>query len=374
MASSHMGSRARGVEQTVRAAFDRRHGLGYRYECHIGSGAQGDIFRLMRRDRHGEGLLRFIVKIIADELTGVPGRFMDEKDVMTRITPSGPDPLRRILGPSLPDNQWMYMEYVENGTLQTFLNKVASRGGRLPNRIMWKIYMCFVRIGIAFAWPDVHTPGPVVVETIHPDTPPRMLLNTDLHAENMMFGKMDDNLEHSLVPIMKNIDLGCVQEVPTPDEATWDRAMKSFVAGVGLELMILQQMEKVAELGRGNIHHPGIDPDLRNAILLSRSSNQSEVPDLLGLAGGVSRAVYERDANWYYQNMPDHEPQHEKDDAIELIIRVCLLDAPAAPEVSTDSGRRSRSRSRRSSRSVARPGSPPRRSWSEVRAQLLPYM
>lgn len=37
---------------------------------------------------------------------------------------------------------WLYMEWLENGTMLRFIKKVKESNTKLPNRLLWRFSMC----------------------------------------------------------------------------------------------------------------------------------------------------------------------------------------------------------------------------------------
>ena len=55
------------------------------------------------------------------------------------------DPLRRKIRGIRPHHaqSWIYLEWVENGTLKDFFRRAREEGvERLPNRLLWRFFMC----------------------------------------------------------------------------------------------------------------------------------------------------------------------------------------------------------------------------------------
>jgi hypothetical protein len=51
-------------------------------------------------------------------------------------TPEGAEYLVGLEGPMI------VMEYLENGQMQTFANRLEESGKTLPNRVLWRIFLC----------------------------------------------------------------------------------------------------------------------------------------------------------------------------------------------------------------------------------------
>ncbi|KAI5920676.1 kinase-like domain-containing protein [Camillea tinctor] len=121
------------------------------------------------------------------------------------------------------------MEYMENGTVRQFLDRVGSEP--LPNRLLWAIFLCLTRACIGMAYP---TPNPKDEDTASPEIPlegvvPLTLAHRDMHDGNLMFGGLDPKQqEHSLVPIVKLIDFDRAMLMPEQVSAPKDTDIVSY--------------------------------------------------------------------------------------------------------------------------------------------------
>jgi hypothetical protein len=63
---------------------------------------------------------------------------------VVQILEIGDDPLDRDIKdvPMMPVPGWIYMEWLDNGTLQSFLSKAEDAKRSPPNRLLWRIFMC----------------------------------------------------------------------------------------------------------------------------------------------------------------------------------------------------------------------------------------
>ncbi|KAH9991318.1 hypothetical protein F4779DRAFT_632039 [Xylariaceae sp. FL0662B] len=97
--------------------------------------------------------------------------------------------------------EYVILEYLEGGTLGAFLQRIGNR--IIPNRILWRLFLCIVRACVAMAYPPAAGRREEVRDSVVPST----LAHFDMHNDNFMFGNLNANsLEHSLVPILKLID------------------------------------------------------------------------------------------------------------------------------------------------------------------------
>lgn len=55
------------------------------------------------------------------------------------------DPFRRVRAPLRPHrlDDWIFLEWMQNGTLGTFLERVSEANvTTLPNRLLWRLFFC----------------------------------------------------------------------------------------------------------------------------------------------------------------------------------------------------------------------------------------
>ncbi|KAI1773351.1 hypothetical protein F4818DRAFT_443195 [Hypoxylon cercidicola] len=114
---------------------------------------------------------------------------------------------------------WIYLEWVENGTLSNFITRAKELYRTLPNRLLWRLFMCLIRMCIEMAWPP---PGPEnfgnprsAIE-LSRNMRPTGIIHGDLHGGNVMFGAFvgsTRNSEHDIAPPLKLIDFGDARDL-----------------------------------------------------------------------------------------------------------------------------------------------------------------
>ncbi|KAI1865120.1 hypothetical protein JX265_008167 [Neoarthrinium moseri] len=255
-------------------------------------------------------------------------------------TTADQDPLKKENVPDatkLPANRWIYtmaspggpMEWLENGTLAGFMERAQKKGHPLPNRILWRLFMCLVRMCIAFAWPDAHDESKVELEDPRDEVPRSICYNPDIGSGNLVFGPFvpdDINLEHRLTPVLKMIDLGLVERRDTPHKKAWSKLVSMSIRLIG------EQMFMINGVGRGADPDPTLDSDLEKIVSWCMSSSEDDRPQLLELAIWVSNAVKGRDAAWYREQMPGPANDGEEDESILNLVHELIINANTAPE------------------------------------------
>ncbi|KAI0534204.1 hypothetical protein GGR58DRAFT_67756 [Xylaria digitata] len=138
----------------------------------------------------------------------------------------GNDPLTRNLNihHGLERSNWFFEEYLENGTLLNFIERLIEANSddddnppaQLPNRMLWSIFLCLVKMVVGMAWPDFQSrsfPEKSIV-----DRPLRSIQHADTHEGNLMFGTETDPTFHSILPILKLIDFAGSQKLEDDEE------------------------------------------------------------------------------------------------------------------------------------------------------------
>ncbi|KAK7956131.1 uncharacterized protein PG986_005353, partial [Apiospora aurea] len=98
--------------------------------------------------------------------------------------PIADDPLRRRPTGATPIAPgWIYLECFENGTFRQFVTRLRTLDRTVPNRLIWRITLCLVRMCIALAWPNTYSSGTERIE-VERDNYAHIISNADLNDEN----------------------------------------------------------------------------------------------------------------------------------------------------------------------------------------------
>ncbi|KAI8633890.1 hypothetical protein F5Y19DRAFT_471148 [Xylariaceae sp. FL1651] len=166
-----------------------------------------------------------------DEVDTFAGSFMGLLMGAAGVSPppvAAPAPPPAPTGPQRPRRKCptFALEYLEGGTLRNFQERAANAGTWIPNRLLWKIWLCMVRQCVAMAYPpnipDDSYHGQEHRERIIPDEQIYGLTQNSGHLDNFLFGSQSSQLdiEHGAVPILKLIDFGRGRvEDPDPELA-----------------------------------------------------------------------------------------------------------------------------------------------------------
>ncbi|KAI0895549.1 hypothetical protein F4806DRAFT_86746 [Annulohypoxylon nitens] len=264
---------------------------------------------------------------------------------------------------------WSYvpfytMEYLPNGTLEQFYNRVWAAGEVLPNRVLWSIFLCLVRACIGMAYPP---PGPEIeVERVRSDVPLSGICHYDMLDGNFMFADFTGGpawvQEHASFPPLKLIDFGrafsdpeVTHEPPDPEDLYGD----DFDAQLGLgnyrvsgprnqstDENILAAGMVMARLVHGKTHHgagegvardvirtrairPDLDADLRFIIARCLAVDPRNRPRLEEFQFWIDQGVFHRPAERYGAAGQGYGP--ESDGSLQRIYQLYILNAPTAP-------------------------------------------
>ncbi|KAI1122156.1 hypothetical protein F5Y10DRAFT_271341 [Nemania abortiva] len=108
------------------------------------------------------------------------------------------------------------LEYLPNGTLYQLAIKIYEAGVRIPNRLLWMMWLCMVRQCVAMAFPP-NIPaesygGQKIRERIRPNQQYFPLTQNSPHMDNYVFGTepgpYPDSDHDPSVPVLKLIDFG----------------------------------------------------------------------------------------------------------------------------------------------------------------------
>ncbi|KAI0479487.1 hypothetical protein GGR56DRAFT_673406 [Xylariaceae sp. FL0804] len=297
-------------------------------------------------------------------------------------------------------NNWYYMEWLEkcehprqlsmgsvanlggSGVLKDFIGRAQEEGieAPLPNRILWRFFLCLLRTVIAMAWPPLEPaagqPRTPQTEHVQQGVDPSRMFHGDMHDENIMFGDVLADDEHLFTPILKLIDFGSMEEEPlsqggfqasslndnlfdvavimlqliTLDPEThsevnrWTSQARPFNVRLGsggggrvrpgpptAAYPLLPPAETVigdAEYDQQLPLAPRLDRQLRDLVCLCLAMDARLRPKVSQAVNVARNAVLRRDANWYAaRGVPG-----ESDAEVRACVERLLLQARAEEE------------------------------------------
>ncbi|KAI8634188.1 kinase-like protein [Xylariaceae sp. FL1651] len=255
----------------------------------------------------------------------VQARFMR----LLRVPPrTAFDSLAALQGPVLA------LEYLENGDMVDLLTKLHQTEARIPNRILWSMYLCLIRACIGLAYPIGRPIGaPPITEAVPTDgTMPATLIHNDIAARNIMLGAGDGMNEHSLGHIFKLIDFGAMRENPGigwgPPSNLYD--ISRFISecitmssASSLRVVYRGRETRAAHImpHYGTRFFPWLDPGLSDLVSRCMYANFYDRPSLKEALDQASNAVLMKEPDSYPR------PAEESDDAIKNFLQEYLYDA-----------------------------------------------
>ncbi|KAI8634666.1 hypothetical protein F5Y19DRAFT_469727 [Xylariaceae sp. FL1651] len=285
------------------------------------------------------------------------------KHTVTELRPHK-DPLKQTfpgVRPHYMKGEWMYMEWLENGTLKKFVDRALDNGVPipLPNRLLWRLFMCLIRMCIAMGWPpdmpDGENPQPVSERIQGP--PHGGFIHGDLHHENLMFGEMlvnDPDTEHALTPILKMIDFGSMQQ-KGPTASVHKAAIANNLYDIGvmmIEIITLDYSTEVVPDGSkdkefrldntqnvffitsggdllpneyGVDPFPSLDKELRDLVCACLAVDEDLRPSLAAVANRVSQALRLKDEQYYVLQGTRGESDEEIRNLVYQLILECVF-------------------------------------------------
>ncbi|KAK7923720.1 kinase-like domain-containing protein [Apiospora marii] len=365
----------------------------FQFERWLGSGAGANAYLVRYRKQAGDRWDRIVVKTplgIAE--TGYDEdpfgvgfgveEFKEERKLLDTIRTrhlvrlikfsSRDDPLRQN-GADDFFKRWIYLEYLPHGTLTELARKCeAHEVAHLPNRLLWRVFMCLIRACVAMAYvPDVpvdrydenEEPCPVDDRSIG-------YTHNDMHSDNIMIGDMlngPDDIEHSISPVVKFIDLEVCSQYAGGEGKGVQRNLE-LVSSNMAELILFKSFFNIGygEAPTGTDSNavwfepgghrdgfattaqpllpdpddmftqmpaPWLDPDLRRLLCECAAVKETQRPSLRGdLLPEVLEAIETRDADYYRDKDYCDDADAEEDDAIlNLLQRVLGAARPASP-------------------------------------------
>ncbi|KAK8086090.1 hypothetical protein PG994_001064 [Apiospora phragmitis] len=294
----------------------------------------------------------------------------------------GEDPLKRP-GASSFIGRWVYLEYLQHGTLSAFTRKCATHMvPHLPNRLLWRIFMCLIRACVAMAYVPA-VPVDRYDENEEPcdvDRDSVSYSHNDMHSDNIMIGDMlsdPDDVEHSICPVVKFIDIDVHSQYADTNDAPHPLSSEGG-EGDGVERNLLSVAANMTELvlldstlgydvtdaaetddsvwfepggfrdgfatavkqllppsdgsGGAAMPAPWLDPDLRRLLCECAAVRGRDRPVLAEeLLPAVLEAVEQRDAAYYRRAGYCDDAGAEEDAAILGLLQRVLGAAPPPP-------------------------------------------
>ncbi|RYO98409.1 hypothetical protein DL763_002248 [Monosporascus cannonballus] len=208
----------------------------FEYEHILGQGRNG-VACVVREREDGQFRRRIVVKRPTAKDPFIADKVRKELQILKSwmISPPGNDDPSELIG-QLFEGPILITEHLDSGSLKRFINRALKVDYQIPNRVLWRIFLC----------PLAFPPGDERNEHLVPETmwrtrsskTPRnrvlvnqtqylQILHNDLHDENVVFGDLDLvawSIEHRMVPILKMIDFGSAEKFDFGSDELKDRS------------------------------------------------------------------------------------------------------------------------------------------------------
>ncbi|KAI1371722.1 kinase-like domain-containing protein [Hypoxylon crocopeplum] len=361
----------------------------WKFEGIIGTGANGIVFQLQHQgETPGK---RLALKICPQDIHLDEGKAYDEDDdtdeldqlvneaqwlkrlrgcahIVQSITIGNEhDPLAQTHDGVQPHmmTQWIYMEHIGNGTVNSLVERHREQfpGELLPNRLLWRLFMCLARACLEMAYHDAEIDGQKInLNLLNEDIlntlntiPPGQLAHRDMTGGNTLVGRLTlhEAPEHDISPPLKLIDFGTARSIDPAQEDLGRTGSQINIFDVG-EIMRQLILLDIAPAVKGNLTmgnqtietwgdsllqnrdalvQRGMDPELIDLTCLCLACDHNARPLLLTLVDHIGRCIVAKGPNGI---------QRETNAAIRRRMQAVIFDAPLGAPLGTPLGKRER--------------------------------
>ncbi|KAI1073963.1 hypothetical protein F5B20DRAFT_586764 [Whalleya microplaca] len=228
-------------------------------------------------------------------------------------------------------------ELIQNVSLEEFLEKAVERqihtGVPIPNRVLWMIFLCLVRMIMGMARPPKtplnQSPASCRLEVLEKDPAPTdyQIYHGDLEDfNNLIFGDIDLE-EHRLMPILKAIDFG--RAVDTNEKTS------IVLNGMTAPTLTSGNLYHIGRVMQGIIGHrdnpdwrilfPNLDEDLYTLVQRCVVADGSKRPSVIEVFNQVNNAVATKTGPDSFPGKPNRDGETDFD--IQLFVSEVVLSA-----------------------------------------------
>ncbi|RYP53579.1 hypothetical protein DL768_001443 [Monosporascus sp. mg162] len=215
----------------------------------------------------------------------------------------------------------LFIEWLDNGLLYDFIERVGDWGKPLPNRMLWRLFLCLM----------IHN----FEEREHKEVPMIKLIDFGMSRELREIEKIPDAaVKTNMLDIGKVMlaFLGCSHRGGASDMKVTYRGEEKTIKSFARDIDGLSPTYKApaAIVARHKEKMENLDPDIRSLVALCCVQDPNERPELEDLLREVERYVRTKEQNdyvgkKYYGN--------ESNAAISRIVREVMLDAKDEEEM-----------------------------------------
>ncbi|KAI1452551.1 hypothetical protein F4805DRAFT_462630 [Annulohypoxylon moriforme] len=251
----------------------------FHYYEFVGNGACASTHRVQYREKPDGGVTDFLVKVARDGEEAK--KSIKEERRWLRKVRGGEHIVSIVDFKSIPLRsptflkEWVALEWLPNGSLMKFIKRAVSLGAtRVPNRFLWRIFLCLFRGCCGLHWPKSRCDGVRETEYPVPYTQPTGIAHHDLHAENVLFGDFAIAGEHGITPIAMMIDFGLTI---THGDQYWKQALEENLDQVGkimLSIIVMQNVQWLEDDDFVVFNHLGQDIETKATLLFPAGPGQ----------------------------------------------------------------------------------------------------
>ncbi|KAF3019405.1 hypothetical protein E8E14_012621 [Neopestalotiopsis sp. 37M] len=227
-----------------------------------------------------------------------------------------------------------YMNWLPNGDVAKFRSALLSDGTRkpVPNRLMWRFFLCWLRGICAIVWPESLEAGKMEEPQLDdakvsldwgPDVP-----NFGNWAFDEFTADETGHKEHFLSPPLCLID--CDRATVNLDTTEYQRdhsqikTLLEYARELLEELALLRRREPEKD--------PRVDLDLRNIIVSRPEESKEPRQRLMRWMNTATEAIRTRDQEYYATNLGITDDS-EADETIRRLVKEKLLDPSEARDL-----------------------------------------
>ncbi|KAK8102977.1 hypothetical protein PG984_016123 [Apiospora sp. TS-2023a] len=350
---------------------DRRATPGFQFVKFLGSGTYGTAALIHDHREAGGGLPPR--KLVVKRGFGKAGQWGIKREIEYLKVVRGGHHFAQLLAfrDRLDDDPWreirelfgrrgryiqglpgptLVTDYAENGTFEEFYLKCCVMERHVPNRLLWSLLLCGIRMCVGMSWPCMAPhKAPMRTETIDaPQRAPILLEHNDMHMQNVLFADIEHgSAEHNLVPSTKLIDFGTARDATFNAVRILDAHKGPFwntrdTAGIVMALIAKEYnwqiwagafLDGTIETDAWDLYMPGaqqrypwLDEELRELIGRMMAKEEQHRWPLTLCLQKAENAVRTRTAQSYGINW-----REETDQAIMQFIQEAFHDPPAPP-------------------------------------------
>ncbi|KAI1454256.1 kinase-like domain-containing protein [Annulohypoxylon moriforme] len=340
----------------IKRYFDADPRRRFRLEGFHGRGGQGSVYKVkyVRPGTSSDTARALVLKIADPERSSDVQGLRREKEILMRLQ-GCKHIVRCRVGPEDPlapaeeelGWAWVYLDQIENGTLIGFMQRLKEATlMRLPNRMLWTMFLCMIRSCIAMAWP--RDEEDVNESTRRTPSRPTGLSHNDVHGGNIMFGSFMDHPEHTRTPILKLLDFGIAGRINVNDGEETGEQRNILDMGIMMATLIGMQTDRkytgeemevdLSTLNRGEAvlspasnlledvdmgtpdPFPQVNLQLRLIVAACMASDPNDRPSLAELENWILSGASGGASN--YNNV-----RFERDTTIQTIVQRFIFDA-----------------------------------------------